>query len=315
MAYIYKHTRKDNGEVFYVGLSLKNDPKHGRAYSRGDRRNTHWKNIVNNTEYEVHIIEDNLTPEEAIAKEKEYIALYGRKDLGLGTLCNFTDGGEGGLLGYRHTEEWKKRNSERQLGELNHNYGKSPSQEVRDKISRSSKGRVFSDETREKLSKGKIGNKNPNFGLFGKDNPNFGRKASQELKDLLSKMQKGKPSLNRIKVIDTITKKVYACGAEAIVDLKLNIKATHLNGMLSGRRANWTSLVRLDDYNNINDFNKLKIGQNNSPKERVIFNKVTGIFYNSVKDAYDSLNSNISRTHFGAMLRGKYPNKTPYIYA
>lgn len=313
MAYVYRHTRKDNGEVFYIGLSLKNDPKHGRAYSRGDRRNNYWRNIINTAEYEVHIIEDNLTPEEAIAKEKEYIALYGRKDLGLGTLCNFTDGGEG-TCGHRHTEEWKKNTSERQLGELNHNYGKKPSQEVRDKIGLANKGKIVSDETREKLSEGKVGNKNPNYGLFGKDNPSFGRKASQELKDLFSKMRKGKPSLNRIKVIDTITKKVYDCGAEALLDLKLGIKSAHLNGMLSGRSVNWTSLVRLDDYNNIEDFNKLKVGQNNNPKERVIFNKVVGIFYSSIKDAYDSLNLNVSQSHFRAMLRGKYPNKTPYIY-
>ena len=38
-----------------------------------------------------------MTWEEACEKEKEYIKFYGRRDLGLGSLVNMTDGGEGGL--------------------------------------------------------------------------------------------------------------------------------------------------------------------------------------------------------------------------
>jgi len=38
---------------------------------------------------------ENLSCDEALELEKQLIKKYGRKDLGLGTLCNYTDGGEG----------------------------------------------------------------------------------------------------------------------------------------------------------------------------------------------------------------------------
>jgi DNA invertase Pin-like site-specific DNA recombinase len=87
--YVYRHIRLDKNEVFYIGLG-----QNKRAWCK-DGRNNYWKNIVKKSSYEIEVILDNLTREQAIQKEKEFIKLYGRKDLGLGTLCNKTDGGDG----------------------------------------------------------------------------------------------------------------------------------------------------------------------------------------------------------------------------
>ena len=93
MAYVYKHIRKDNNKVFYVGIGGDNNGKYVRAHS--EDRNGFCHVIKNKTKYSVEIVFDDLTWEDACNKEIELIREYGRKDLGLGTLCNLTDGGEG----------------------------------------------------------------------------------------------------------------------------------------------------------------------------------------------------------------------------
>lgn len=121
MAYLYRHIRLDKNEPFYIGIG--SDPK--RAYSNRDR-NKYWHNIINNTTYEVDIILDDLTWDEACIKEKEFIKMYGRFQFG-GILCNMTDGGDGG-------------------------FGVIVSEETRNKKSISSKRNIISKETREKMA-------------------------------------------------------------------------------------------------------------------------------------------------------------------
>lgn len=100
--YLYRHIRLDNNEVFYIGIGTKN------RFKSKFSRNRYWNNVVNITDWKAEIILDNLTREIAEEKEKEFILLYGRKDLKTGTLCNLTDGGTGGL-GLKHTEEAKNK--------------------------------------------------------------------------------------------------------------------------------------------------------------------------------------------------------------
>lgn len=92
MAYVYTYTRLDKNEIFYVGIG--SDSKYKRAKNLS-LRTDYFKKIINKSEYKLDIVFDDLTREEACLKEIELIALYGRKDLGIGTLINFTDGGEG----------------------------------------------------------------------------------------------------------------------------------------------------------------------------------------------------------------------------
>ena len=59
---------------------------------------------------EVEILIDNIDWKFACEKEKEFIKLYGRKDLKKGTLVNLTDGGDG-VYGLKFSNESKNKMS------------------------------------------------------------------------------------------------------------------------------------------------------------------------------------------------------------
>lgn len=105
MAYLYRHIRKDKDEVFYIGIGSDEDYKRANNKSR---RNPYWKTIVNNYGYDVEIMIDDMSWEDACLKETEFISYYGRKDLNKGTLVNMTDGGDG-RYNSSPSEETKKR--------------------------------------------------------------------------------------------------------------------------------------------------------------------------------------------------------------
>ena len=111
-AYLYTHTRLDTNEVFYIGIGTQDN--YIRA-SRSHNRTNYWNNVVKRCGWKVDILYDNLSWEDACKKEKELIAFYGRIDLGTGTLVNLTDGGEG-TLGHKHTEETKEKMSKTRKG-------------------------------------------------------------------------------------------------------------------------------------------------------------------------------------------------------
>lgn len=102
MIYVYKHIRKDTGQIFYIGIGDKSRP-----YNK-NKRTKHWKNISKITDIDIDIVctFDNI--EEAKYCEKYLIAYYGRRDLGLGPLVNFTDGGEG-VLGRLCSKETRNK--------------------------------------------------------------------------------------------------------------------------------------------------------------------------------------------------------------
>jgi hypothetical protein len=90
MPLVYRHRRKDTNTVFYVGISNSIN----RPYSKRNR-NFYWHNIVKKYGYDVEILYDDLTYDEAFELEIFLISIYGRKDLGTGILCNMTNGGDG----------------------------------------------------------------------------------------------------------------------------------------------------------------------------------------------------------------------------
>jgi len=141
---VYRHVRLDTNEVFYIGAG-----DYERAFRNGKKRNILWNDIVNTTEYRVDILFDNLTLEEAHKKEREFIQLYGRKDLGLGTLINMTDGGRGSL-GLKTSDDTKIK-----IGEFNK--GKILSDETKLKIGQGNKGKARTEETKLKISQSKKG--------------------------------------------------------------------------------------------------------------------------------------------------------------
>jgi hypothetical protein len=142
MAYVYRHIRFDKNEPFYIGIG--NDMTNKRAKEKARRSNL-WKKIIAKSDYEVEILFDDITYDEAKLKEIEFIELYGRIDLGNGILANLTNGGDGTI---------------------------NPSQETRDKISKVNKGRKNSEALMELLINRK-GQKNPAFGITGARCKNF----------------------------------------------------------------------------------------------------------------------------------------------
>jgi len=168
MAYLYRHLRKDTMQPFYIGIGS------GKNYSRAKEkryRNNLWHKIVNKAGYQVQILLDDLSWEEAIEKEKEFIALYGRINTRDGILCNMTDGGEGMLgnlvsdetrkkLSNRvFTDEHRKNMSESAKGNKNC-LGRKLSEKTKLKISDGNKRKKMPEEAKQKISESLVGNKN-----------------------------------------------------------------------------------------------------------------------------------------------------------
>lgn len=93
--YVYLYIRPDKEEVIYIGKGTG-----CRATSHFYRKqNPYLTNIIellkqNNQKPEVKKVFFTNDEQEALNLERHLIKFYGRADLGLGTLCNFTDGGE-----------------------------------------------------------------------------------------------------------------------------------------------------------------------------------------------------------------------------
>ena len=114
------------------------------------------------------ILVDNLTLSEAKDLERKYIDKIGRRDLGLGTLCNHTDGGEGlsnpslkvrqkireKITGRNHTDSVKKQMSEDRKGEKHPMFGKQHKQDTKDHWSRIRKGRSLPEKQKKNISEG-----------------------------------------------------------------------------------------------------------------------------------------------------------------
>jgi len=145
MAYVYRHIRLDKNQPFYVGIGT--DINYNRALMK-IKRNNIWYKIIAKTDYKVEIVLDDLTWDQACEKEKEFIAIYGRKDLGNGILCNLTDGGEGAPgRKYKTSEETKQKLR------LAHK-GKIISEETKQKLREKFANRVFTESHIEGLKKG-----------------------------------------------------------------------------------------------------------------------------------------------------------------
>jgi hypothetical protein len=136
MAIVYIHKKPDN-EVFYVGIGVTRK----RAKSVYGR-NKHWHNVVNKFGFSVEILFDDVDYETAKDCERYLIKYYGRRDLGLGTLVNFTDGGEG----FANMPEKERLKRSKRMSEYNKNskdYSFTQKKEYREKMKNSCKGKGF----------------------------------------------------------------------------------------------------------------------------------------------------------------------------
>lgn len=183
MAYVYRHIRLDKNEPFYIGIG--NDLTYSRANTISGR-NPIWNRIVDKTDFEVEILFDDLTWDEACEKEIEFIALYGRKIDG-GTLSNITKGGDG-KLGVKPKNAWSK-------GHTPFMKGRTVPKEQVEKLASINRGRTpwnkgvpYKKESLEKQLKTKSANGTI---LKGEKHPMFGKTHSDELKDRWKVTRKG----------------------------------------------------------------------------------------------------------------------------
>jgi len=89
---------------------------------------------------------------DAFEMEKLLIWYYGRKDLGLGCLRNFTDGGDG-VSNYHKGKPWSTARRAAHKPRVAWNRGISPSLETREKQSTAASGRTISAEQRAKMGR------------------------------------------------------------------------------------------------------------------------------------------------------------------
>lgn len=219
MAYVYRHIRLDKNEPFYIGIG--SDMTYKRANEK-TRRSQLWNKIIAKSDYDVEILVDDITFDYAKLKEIEFIKLYGRIDLGNGTLANLTDGGDG-LINRIFTPEHRKKLSLSQIGKKlteeqkdklrKYRIGIPNSPEARSKISKANKGRINTPELME-LLRNRKGEKNPAFGIKGASNKSF----------------KG--------FIEVSKKGIYIGKYEGIRDCaeSLGVTATRVSAVINGRR-------------------------------------------------------------------------------
>jgi hypothetical protein len=176
---VYFHINPIKQEIFYVGIGSKHRP----YYSGKEKRSSFWNNEVNKYGYEIIIIHNNLNWKEACELETKYIKQVGRRDLGLGSLVNMTNGGEG-HPGYKRSKETqdkinfslqnksKEEKSKTKIKQRLAGLKKRHTKESRKKMSEIKNGKTKTVETKLKMSlakKGKPGNRK-------------GKKASQKVR-------------------------------------------------------------------------------------------------------------------------------------
>ena len=183
--YVYEWFRKDNGDIFHVGMGK------GNRKDNTTNRNDYFKRIINKYECEVRIYKSNLSQQEAWDLEKERICEL--KSIGQ-AYTNFHVGGSGGdtfthkpdELKERQIQQWRKsvmRNGGCS-GERNSFYGRKHSEETK---------RIIGEKARERCKSGL--------------NPMLGKKHTEESKRKMSENKKGKrvgydnPISKRVKVI------------------------------------------------------------------------------------------------------------------
>jgi hypothetical protein len=184
--YTYAYLREDK-TPYYIGKG------------KGDRVYKKSKNDIRppRDKSKIILLKQNLSEGDAFNHEKYMIAIFGRKDLGIGILHNRTDGGDGSS-GVLQTEETKLKRSnalkgrprpeevKNKIGEKNK--GRTQSQEARNKIGDTHKGNTYwvgrkhTEQSKQKMRDAKV----------GKSSHMKGKSHSEETKDKISSSKKGK---------------------------------------------------------------------------------------------------------------------------
>ena len=212
--YVYVYFDPDN-IPFYVGKG-KEYRYHLSCHLDESNPNNFLKNKickVGADNIDIKFPHKDLTEEQAFYLEEYYIAGYGRRDLGLGPLCNLTNGGEG-ESGRVVSKETRQKISkmhkgkkiapevvERQAASLRKHYETRPNpfkdkkhtEETRKQMSESAIGRKLSNEAKQKLSDFNKGR------LVGEKNPMYGKSHTEEAKRKIGEASTGRKLSNETK--------------------------------------------------------------------------------------------------------------------
>lgn len=214
MAYLYRHIRLDKNEPFYIGIGSGETPK--RAFN-AHQRSVLWKRIASKG-FEVEIITEDISWEEACDKERYFISLYGRIDIGTGILANMTIGGEG-------------------------NVGRVISQKEREKRSEISKQNWKSGVFTEEILKKKYENIKRKYASGELVPHNKGKKVSAEAREHLSKTHMGyKPTAEQNRKISETLRRRYAAGELICPNIGKKSKLTREQSEAKGRKISMAKM-------------------------------------------------------------------------
>jgi hypothetical protein len=268
--YVYLHKRSLDGGVFYVGKGSKK-----RAWKKTSRSD-YWKRIENKYGRTVEIYRDNLEEHEAFELEKELIAHYGRENL-----CNFNDGGYGGI---NPSEETRLKMSIAKKGRIVSyetkarnriaSFGRKHSEETKAKISAYFAGRkrtkpvtdqerlnrrnarigiVFSETHKKRISESKKGKSGKKLNDYQKEclrNANIGKIVSEETKKKIGDANRGKKHTDKTKKImsekskktnEQFKKKILASNGMRFNSISDSVRWLRENGYPLASNGNITS--------------------------------------------------------------------------
>lgn len=186
--YVYSLIDPINNEIFYVGKGTGSRCKCHLQKSSSKRRSLRTKRIfkIQSKQLQpiINIIHKNLTEQKAFQYEKLYIKIYGRKDIGTGTLCNHTDGGEG-AVGMICSFETKQKIAKS-------NTGKKHNAETLEKLRVSHLGHIHTEEQKKRIGEA-VKNRPLNREAIQKTaDKNRGKKRTEEQKLRMGLAHKGK---------------------------------------------------------------------------------------------------------------------------
>jgi hypothetical protein len=249
MAYIYRHIRLDKNEPFYIGIGFNNDYKRAFEINK-NRRNKIWSHIASKTSFQVDIILNNLTWDEACKKEKEFIKLYGRIDKKNGILSNLTDGGDG-TLGVIKSESNLLELSKRMKGSGNPMFNVTHPKELIEKIRQKNigkkawnKGIPMLESQKNALSKAKKGCKTWNKGIPRTDEEKRKISESHLAKNKISwnKGKKGVNGFGKSKIVLNLESGIFYQSAKEVA-CAYNKNYTTLKCKLNGNDKNNTQFI------------------------------------------------------------------------
>lgn len=154
-----------NGK-YYIGSSMnlkKRETEHFNGLESNHHANKHLQNSFNKYGHRdvfIFIVICFCKKEELLNMEQYYIDTLEPEY----NICQIA----GSPLGYKHTDESRKKMSEFQKGKI-------VSEESKLKMSRSQKGKKRSAETKGKMSDSKKGDKCHLYGKFGSNHPAYGK--------------------------------------------------------------------------------------------------------------------------------------------